>query len=66
MQVRAQQNDTVELLCWRYYGRTVGVTEVVLNANKGISDNPLLQAGQRVYMPEIQSPTKRETVQLWD
>ena len=26
----AHQNDTVEALCWRHYGRTAGVTEAVL------------------------------------
>lgn len=28
----AHQNDTVEALCWRHYGRTAGVTEAVLEA----------------------------------
>ncbi|CAQ86377.1 probable phage tail protein [Photorhabdus asymbiotica] len=32
MWVRAQQYDTVDSLCWRYYGRTQGVTELVLEA----------------------------------
>ncbi|MEZ0528975.1 tail protein X, partial [Pseudomonas sp. Env-73] len=28
--IRANQNETVDALCWRYYGRTAGVTEAVL------------------------------------
>ena len=27
--IRSQQNDTVDALCWRHYGRTAGVTEAV-------------------------------------
>ncbi|OUH27636.1 tail protein X, partial [Klebsiella pneumoniae] len=27
MKVRALQNDTVDQLCWRHYGKTAGVTE---------------------------------------
>ncbi|WP_258087249.1 tail protein X, partial [Xenorhabdus bovienii] len=33
MQVRAFQGDTVDLLCWRHYGRTQGIVEQVLEAN---------------------------------
>ncbi len=67
MNVQAQQDDTVDELCWRYYGRTAGVTEAVLEANPGLCDSgPLLSAGQVVYLPELPPPTQRETVQLWD
>ena len=31
--VIAAQGDTVDSLCWSYYGRTAGVTEAVLDAN---------------------------------
>ena len=37
MNVQAQQNDTIGLFCWRYYGRTAGVTRRVIDANKVIS-----------------------------
>ncbi|EGD7263179.1 phage tail protein, partial [Escherichia coli] len=38
MKVRAHQYDTVDALCWRYYGRTQGVTEQVLKANPGLAE----------------------------
>lgn len=67
MNVQAQQDDTVDELCWRYYGGTAGVTEAVHEANPGLCDSgPLLSAGQVVYLPELPPPTQRETVQLWD
>ena len=40
MKVKALQGDTVDLLCWRHYGTTQGVTEKVLSANPGLSVIP--------------------------
>lgn len=46
MRVLAQQYDTVDAMCWRYYGRTDGVTEKVLAANPGLSAiGPVLPHG---------------------
>lgn len=66
--VRANQNDTVDALCWRFYGRTAGVTEAVLEANPGLADQgPILPQGFVVNMPEAQaSAPQRQMVQLWD
>lgn len=33
MKVKALEGDTVDSLCFRYYGTTQGVTEKVLDAN---------------------------------
>lgn len=66
--VRAQQNDTVDALCWRHYGRTAGVTEAVLEANPGLADHgPTLPQGLTVQMPETQTAApQRQMVNLWD
>ena len=66
--VRANQNDTVDALCWRFYGRTAGVTEAVLEANPGLADHgPILPQGLAIDMPEAQtSAPQRQMVQLWD
>ncbi|WP_379554948.1 tail protein X [Pseudomonas sp. MD332_8] len=66
--VRTNQNDTVDVLCWRFYGRTAGVTEAVLEANPGLADHgPILPQGLVVNMPEAQaSAPQRQMVQLWD
>ncbi|WP_132885173.1 tail protein X [Pseudomonas aeruginosa] len=48
----AHQNDTVEALCWRHYGRTAGVTEAVLEANHGLA------------VPT--AAPERQMVNLWD
>ncbi|MGR7280852.1 tail protein X [Klebsiella aerogenes] len=66
MKVRALQGDTVDLLCWRHYGTTQGVTEAVFAANPGISQQVFLTAGQEVELPEVTPSTTRQIVQLWD
>lgn len=66
--VRAQQNDTVDALCWRHYGRTAGVTEAVLEANPGLADHgPFLPHGTLVSLPDAQpAAPQRQVVNLWD
>lgn len=66
--VRTNQNDTVDVLCWRIYGRTAGVTEAVLEANPGLADHgPILPQGLVVNMPEAQTTApQRQMVQLWN
>ncbi|MNO91340.1 Phage Tail Protein X [compost metagenome] len=68
VQLRTQQNDTVDALCWRHYGRTAGVVEAVLDANPGLADRgAVLQAGVLVNLPEIQtSAPERQMVNLWE
>ncbi|WP_213936830.1 tail protein X [Pseudomonas sp. dw_612] len=66
--VRARQNDTVDALCWRHYGRTAGVTEAVLQANPGLADHgPTLPQGLAVQMPDTHTAApQRQRVNLWD
>lgn len=67
-QRRTQQNDTVDALCWRHYGRTAGVVEQVLDANPGLADHgAVLPAGLLVTLPDLQATAPdRPMVQLWD
>ena len=65
--VRAAQGDTLDLICWRQYGRTAGVVEQVLEANPGLARlGPILPHGTLVQLPEIATQPHRQTVQLWD
>ncbi|MNJ25858.1 Phage Tail Protein X [compost metagenome] len=67
-QLRTQQNDTVDDLCWRHYGRTAGVVEQVLAANPGLAScGPILPAGVLVTLPTLQTTVpERQMIQLWD
>jgi len=66
--VRAKQNETVDAICWRHYGRTAGVTEQVFEANPGLADvGAILPTGYQVRLPEIEVQAERaDTVNLWD
>lgn len=66
-QVRTQQGETVDALCWRHYGRTLGMTEAVLQANPGLARHGLiLPQGLLVTMPALSAPPPKTTVTLWD
>ncbi|PDO83307.1 tail protein X [Kosakonia pseudosacchari] len=66
MNVKTQQGDTLDLLCQRYYGRTASVVETVLAANPGLADlGVILPYGTPVNLPEVQTQTIKETVNLW-
>lgn len=70
MQVRTGQNDTLDLLCWRYLGITAGVVEAALQLNPGLADyGPILPQGILVTLPDattVSQTDTTETIQLWD
>ena len=56
MIVITQQNDTVDALCWRHYGRTEGTVEAVLEANPGLAElGAMLPLGTAIDLPEIET-----------
>jgi len=70
MLIRALQNDTIDLMCWRHLGTTAGVVEATLELNPGLAAHgPVLPQGILVKLPSPDTVTgmaKTETVQLWD
>ncbi|MCO8066817.1 tail protein X [Acinetobacter schindleri] len=66
--INALQNDTVDAICWREYGRSSGVVEKVLEANPGIAAyGPILPMGTEVILPDLETPQQiKQTIQLWD
>lgn len=67
-QVQAIQGDTVDLICWRYYGRTQGITEQVLSANPQLAkQDVILPIGTVVNLPDIAMPQQnKQSINLWD
>ena len=72
IQVRAQQNESVDALCFRVFGDAVlgtNTTEQVLDMNHGITSvGEVLPAGYLVTLPQqIKHKTSQtEMIQLWD
>lgn len=59
--------DSIDLLVSNYYGTTDGrVVEKVLDANPGLSARgPVLPAGVKIQLPEIEEPRKTTGLRLW-
>jgi phage tail protein X len=69
MRVQAQQNDTLDLICWRHFGITGGITEQVLAANQNLADvGCILPHGTWVTLPDAMpaTPASSQQIQLWD
>jgi phage tail protein X len=65
--VISQQGDTLDAICYRYYGYTSGAVERVYQANRGLCNlGPVLPIGTRVVMPEIVQQQTANTVKLWE
>lgn len=69
MILTARQNETLDELIYRQFGKTEGLVEIALEHNPALAYTPILTMGQRVEMPEKQTsytPISTQTVQLWD
>ena len=67
MEIVALQNDTVDAICWRVYGKTHGIVEEVLQLNPHIANTgPFLPIGTAVKLPEKTKPMITETINLWN
>ncbi|PPX83823.1 phage tail protein [Cronobacter sakazakii] len=67
MKAIALQGDTLDVICVRHYGRTLGVVETVLAANPGLAElGPVLPHGITVELPDVQTSPVQETVNLWE
>lgn len=65
--VHAEQDDTVDLLCYRHYGQTYGLVEAVYRANPGLCElGAILPIGTAVTLPAAAPQPERAIVQLWD
>ncbi|AXX46030.1 tail protein X [Acinetobacter baumannii] len=64
----AIQNDTVDSICWREYGRSSGVVEMVLEANPQLAEfGVFIPMGTQIILPDIETPQlTKQTIQLWD
>lgn len=63
-----KQNEMVDAICHRHYGRTKDVTEAVLAANPGLAmKGVVLPFATTVVLPVIAVRTRqRPLVGLWD
>lgn len=64
----ASSGDTVDYIAWRVYGtQEAQVVERLLDANPGVADiGPVLPAGTRLTLPDLDTTAERAGVRLWD
>lgn len=64
-----EAGDMVDHICWRFYGREVGPTEAVYDANPGLTAyGPVLPEGVAIILPvnATSSVVRRDRVRLFD
>lgn len=68
MIIIAQDGDTVDSICWRYFGQTVNFVEKVYELNYRLSNQGLfLKAGTRIQLPtDVESVKVSKGFNLWD
>jgi phage tail protein X len=62
-----RQFDELDLICWRYYGRTQQTVEAVMVANPNLADlMPVLPEGLTIQLPDLPDPETTTTLRIWD
>ena len=62
-----QQFDELDAICHRYYGRTQGTVEAVLNVNPNLAELlPILPQNITISLPDLPQPETTETLRIWD
>ncbi|MDR1350904.1 MAG: tail protein X [Zoogloeaceae bacterium] len=65
--VIARQFDTLDLICWRHFGRTAAVTEQALELNPGLARlGAILPEGQAVTLPDVAPTREIKMINLWN
>ena len=68
----SKEGDTVDLVCFRLYGHTVGTAEKVLAANPGLAAlGPVLPKATEFTLPDLGKPEDKPrdnqgSIKLWD
>lgn len=67
MSVHTRQGDTLDKICYRHYGHTRGITELVLAANPGLAEHgPILPPELNIVLPPLSLQPSLQRIQLWD
>lgn len=64
---RTSQDDTLDFICWKFYGQQSGAVERVLEANPGLAAlGPVLPPNTSVVLPDLPKPaTEVQPIRLW-
>lgn len=64
---KTSQGDTLDFICWKYYGQQSGAVEAVLLANPGLADlGPVLPINTEITLPVLTQPARQaQPIRLW-
>lgn len=64
---KASQGDTLDYICWKFYGQQSGAVEAVLLANPGLADlGPVIPPNTEIVLPDLAQPaTEIQPIRLW-
>lgn len=61
-----KDGDVLDDICYKFYGHLEGTVEKVLETNDFLGfEPPILSAGLKIKLPEINNRKSIETVRLW-
>lgn len=62
-----QQFDELDAICYRYYGRTQGTVEAVMEVNQNLAELlPIMPEGLTILLPDLPQPETTTTLRIWD
>ncbi len=63
----AKEGEMLDLICWKHYGFTDGIVELVLAENLGLAEyGSFLPAGLKIKLPVIQKPVQKSKSKVWE
>ena len=68
MQVRAQQNDNLDAIVYRHFGKSEGLLEIACELNPHLMNQPIIPIGTIVNLPDPDTEkisVATDTLQLW-
>lgn len=64
---KAKDGESIDYICWKYYGKTDGIVEQVLKANRHLTElSAILKAGTQINLPAIEDKKQNnKKIKLW-
>jgi len=64
---RTKEGDMLDAICFKHYGQSAGMVELVFNANPGLAaKGSRFVSGIVIELPDIKPAAVRQEVRLWD
>lgn len=64
---KTDQDETLDYVCWKFYGQQSGAVELVLAANPSLADlGPVMPINTTITLPDLPQPaTELQPIRLW-